>query len=264
MRQKRMTIACIAVALITAHSTGVAVPAHAYAPDVDAPAVAKADGQSAISISTTNNAQKGSLPENISGSGGARQSDGDVTGEDGAEDENDAHGHGTASEATPMPEAAASIKDVTWEIGTLPEPVKVTRDKLLSAARSGDIEALRPIFKQWGAPPIVAGFEDVADPVDHLRLQSGDAEGREILAILLELLESGHVHVGDAAGGTYVWPYFAEVPLEELKDPHYVELYRILTAIDVEEIERIGRYTFFRVGISADGRLRYFTAGDME
>ena len=163
-----------------------------------------------------------------------------------------------------MPEPAASIKDVVWDLKTLPDAVRLTRDKLLGAAKTGNIEALRPIFEQWDAAPIVAGFDTVPDPVAHLRLQSGDDEGREILAILVEVLESGHVHLGSSGAGTYVWPYFAEVPLEELKDPHYVELYRILTAIDVEEIMRQGRYTFFRVGISADGRLRYFTAGELE
>ncbi|MEO1102805.1 MAG: hypothetical protein AAFW98_03575, partial [Pseudomonadota bacterium] len=111
--------------------------------------------------------------------------------------------------------------------------------------------------------PIVTGFERVDDPVAHLRLQSGDDDGQEILAILVELLEAGHVAVEDITT-TYVWPYFAEVPLGTLKAPHKVELYRILTAIDVEEMERLGHYTFFRVGIAEDGRVRYFSAGPLE
>ena len=102
----------------------------------------------------------------------------------------------------------------------------------------------------------------VDDPVAFLKMQSGDEEGHEILAILTEVLETGHVYI--ESDGTYVWPYFAEVPLHEMKPPHLVELYRILTSVDVEEMERMGRYTFFRAGIGKDGRLRYFTAGDLD
>ncbi len=61
-----------------------------------------------------------------------------------------------------------------------------------------------------------------------------------------------------------MWPYFAEVPLTALEPPHMVDVYRILTSVDVEEIQRQGRYTFYRVGIAADGRVRYFSAGDIE
>ncbi|WP_420392037.1 hypothetical protein [Acuticoccus sp.] len=163
--------------------------------------------------------------------------------------------------ATPPP-ARARLADVSWAAATLPEPVAATRDALLGAARTGDVEALRPLFEGQALPPLVSAMGGVDDPIAFLKRQSGDREGREILAILIELLEAGHVHL--EKDGTYVWPYFAEVPLAELEAPHYVELYRILTSIDVEEMERQGRYTFFRVGIGRDGRVRYFAAGDLE
>ncbi len=133
---------------------------------------------------------------------------------------------------------------------------------MIEGARTGDVEALRPLFESQRLPPIVSSTMPVKDPVDFLKTQSGDPEGREILAIMTELLETGHVYLADDE--TYVWPYFAEVPLEELAPPHYVDLYRILTSLDVEEMERLGRYTFFRVGITKDGRLRYFTAGELD
>jgi len=179
------------------------------------------------------------------------------------------HDHGPAGDATSVPAApGAALSDVRYGTDGLPEPVAATRRALLGAARTGEIEALRPIFERQRVAPLVApdmaGAEPVADPVDHLRRQSGDDEGREILAILTELLETGHVKVGEGSATTYVWPYFAEVPLADLTPRHHVELYRILTAIDVEEIARQGRYTFFRVGIAPDGRVRYFTAGDVE
>lgn len=167
-------------------------------------------------------------------------------------------------EATSMPAPRAGLGDIARGASALPEPVAKARAELLDVARSGDIERLRPIFERQRVAPIVSDFDTVDDAVDSLRIQSGDAEGREILAILSELLESGYVVIGEGSTTTYVWPYFAEVPLNVLTPPHYVELYRVLTAIDVEEMARLGRYTFFRVGIAPDGRVRYFSAGDIE
>ena len=43
-----------------------------------------------------------------------------------------------------------------------------------------------------------------------------------------------------------------------------MELYRVLTAVDVEDLMREGSYGFFRIGISPEGRLRYFTASEIE
>jgi hypothetical protein len=175
----------------------------------------------------------------------------------------DPHDAPTDAIAVPAP-ARAGVDDIRYDLQALPPAVAETRRRLIEAARTGDVEALRPLFEAQATPPLVAGFSLVQDPVAHLRNQSGDADGREILAILIELLEAGYVHLGPADGGTYVWPYFAEVPLGALAPEHYVEVYRILTAIDVEELERIGAYTFFRIGIAHDGRIRYFSAGFME
>ena len=60
-------------------------------------------------------------------------------------------------------------------------------------------------------PPAVA-FGDPGDPIEYLKALAADAEGREILAILLEVLESGFVHVGEGTDDDYfVWPYFARI-----------------------------------------------------
>jgi len=173
--------------------------------------------------------------------------------------------HDAPSDAIAVPSPARSgIDDIRYDVDALPPAVAETRRSLIEAARTGDVEALRPLFEDQRTPPLVADFSYVDDPVAHLRNQSGDEDGQEILAILLELLEAGYVHVGPDSGGTYVWPYFAEVPLGDLDPQHYVEVYRILTSIDVEELQRIGAYTFFRIGIAHDGRIRYFSAGLME
>lgn len=230
--------------------------APAYAPVEDALPPKVLPGKS-IRMSPTSG-EKSSIPDKAplpSNGQGSAPTDGDDEIFD---------GHGSASEASDVPEPSASQADISYDVSALPEPVQATRELLIEAARTGDIEALRPVFARQTAAPVVAPFDSPADPVEFLRLQSGDDAGREILAILIELLESGHVTVGEGGRKTFVWPYFAEVPLHELSDKQFVEVYRILTAVDVEEIERIGGYTFFRVGIAPDGRLRYFTAGALE
>lgn len=175
----------------------------------------------------------------------------------------DAHGeeHGSGFGDGDPAAPGRTIADVHYGDEALPEPVRTTRAALLAAARSGDVEALRAVFETHGTP--VVAFGDVADAVAHLKRQSGDSEGREILAILTELLETGWILAQPGSSQeTYVWPYFAEVSLDALPPDKEVELYRILTAIDVEEMRRLGAYVFYRIGIRPDGTIRFIIAGD--
>lgn len=143
----------------------------------------------------------------------------------------------------------------------LPEPVRETRRKLLEAARSGDLDRLRALMEAQAEAPAVS-LGDPGDPIEYLKALSSDAEGREILAILLEVLESGFVRVEPGTPDElYVWPYFAQVPLEALTPSQMVELFTLLTAADYEEMRSYGSYTFFRVGIAPDGRWLFFLAG---
>lgn len=144
----------------------------------------------------------------------------------------------------------------------LPEAVRETRRKILDAARSGDMENLRAVIGEQREPPSVA-FDTVGDPIGYLKALASDAGGREILAILLEVLEAGHVHL-DPGGPEeiYLWPYFAAYPLEALTPPQLVELFTLLASAEYEEMRSYGAYTFFRVGIAPDGEWRFFLAGD--
>jgi hypothetical protein len=145
---------------------------------------------------------------------------------------------------------------------SMPEPVRETWRALIAAARSGDIEQLRPIVDAQPEPPLFA-FDDVGDPIAHLRSLSGDAEGREILAILLEVLEAGFMHVDEGTPHEmYIWPYFARYPIEQLTAEQMVELFTILTAGDYRDMLSYGAYIFFRVGIAPDGQWLFFVAGD--
>ncbi|UOM35862.1 hypothetical protein [Acuticoccus sp. I52.16.1] len=243
-----------AVAVLAGSVLGSAV-AYGYAPQaVDPDPPVQMELHANIGPMRPTSGEKGSLPSRLKPA---------VSKPDTVEDGVEEDPHSAPDEAILMPPPArAGIGDVVWDAAALPAAVARTRAALIEAARTGDVEALRPLFEGQTLPPIVSSMVPVKDPVDFLRNQSGDPEGREILAILTEILEAGYVYIeGD---GTYVWPYFAEVPLAEMDAPHYVDLYRILTSLDVEEMERMGRYTFFRVGIGNDGRLRYFTAGDVD
>ena len=164
---------------------------------------------------------------------------------------------GTPAESidSPLP---TIIRDPT----TLPAPVQETRRQLMEAANSGDLEELRALMQAQPEMPSVS-FGDPGDPIEYLKALSSDAEGREILAILLEVLESGFVQVEPGTDEElFVWPYFAQYPLEALTPTQLVELFTLLTAADYEDMKSYGAYTFFRVGIAPDGRWLFFLAGD--
>jgi hypothetical protein len=60
----------------------------------------------------------------------------------------------------------------------------------------------------------------------------------------------------------YVWPYFFAVPLDALTGRQRVELFKIVTAGDYEDMKNYGAYIFYRAGISPEGRWLFFVAGD--
>lgn len=164
-------------------------------------------------------------------------------------------------------ETGKAADDVTVEVLTdpamLPESARRMRQLILDAAATGDPAKLRPLLGTGPTATQLAFGQIDADPVDYLRSISGDAEGQEILAILIDLLNTGFVRIdAGQAEETYVWPYFTALPLESLSPPQRVELLRLVTAGDVEDMKAYGGYNFYRIGISAEGEWRFFMAGD--
>lgn len=157
---------------------------------------------------------------------------------------------------------AADLPQVHYDPAELPLPVRRLREQIIQAALTGDVDRLRPVFEANGGPPAM-DVEGADDPIEQLRSLSGDSQGREILAILIEVLDAGYVHV-DA--GTpeemYIWPYFARYPLTRLTGPQMVELFKLLTSGDYEDMKVYDAYLFYRVGIDPQGVWRYFLAGD--
>jgi hypothetical protein len=179
-----------------------------------------------------------------------------------APDQSDPGDSDEAASEGAKPEDPLEVNRIGRSPEHLPGPVRKTWQSLVNAARSGDIEALRPLIAAQPEPPVFT-FGDVSDPIDHLKSLSGDPEGREMLAILLEILEIGYVRVEQGTENEmFIWPYFADIPLERLTGEQVVELFTILTAGDYQDMLSYGAYIFFRVGISPDGRWHFFVAGD--
>ncbi|WP_238719728.1 hypothetical protein [Nitratireductor alexandrii] len=163
-------------------------------------------------------------------------------------------------------EAAAddqALPEILYDLDRLPEPVRRMHGLIMSACRSGDLEALRPLIGP-GPKGTQLSFGAVeGDPIDFLRQASGDADGQEILAILLEVLDAGYVHLdAGTPNEIYVWPYFFSMPLDALTPPQRVELFELVTAGDYEDMKNFGGYNFYRVGITPEGRWVFFVAGD--
>ncbi len=168
-------------------------------------------------------------------------------------------GANPAAAATSTEQSSAEI---IRDLSTLPTPVKAMREKLVEAAASGDIERLRPLIEGTPKPPQIMNNES-DDPIDTLKNFSGDPQGQEILAIMLDLLATGAARLdAGTPDETYVWPYFAGKTLSELSPPERVELLRIVTAGDLMGMEETGNYNFYRLGISLDGQWKFMASGD--
>ncbi|WP_186398464.1 hypothetical protein [Stappia sp. P2PMeth1] len=158
-----------------------------------------------------------------------------------------------------QPEA---LPEVLYGEADLPKPVARTRSQLLEAAYAGDLERLRMVLEANEMMPTLT-FGEMDDPIEFLKASSGDGEGLEVMAILTEILEAGYVHVDKGtAQEMYVWPYFSRIPLARLTREQKVEMYRVVTSGDLADMEAMGAWTFYRVGIGPDGTLHYFVAGD--
>lgn len=155
------------------------------------------------------------------------------------------------------------LPEVIYDVSRLPAPVQHLREQLLAVAKSADIEKLRP-FLGTGEDMTqlsLAGID--GDPIEYLKGLAGDEDGQEILAILEEVLSAGYVHLdAGTSEELYVWPYFFAIPIDKLNGPQRVELFKIVTAGDYEEMKTYGSYIFYRIGITPQGRLAFFVAGE--
>ena len=158
----------------------------------------------------------------------------------------------------------AAVK-VETPVNQLPAAVAEMRDGILAAVKSGRIEDLQvPIA--WNELPPAFAKEATPNPIEFFKKQSGDGEGREILAIIASLLEAGHTTVPTGKdvenNRLFVWPRFAELPLENLRPEDEVELYRLITPDMLKLMRKQKKWTWYRLVIGADGTWHSFSKAE--
>jgi len=157
---------------------------------------------------------------------------------------------------------SAAPPEVITDLSRLPVPVARMRERILAAARSGDLKKLVTVMQSNETMPIFS-FSNEKDPAAYWWRNYPDSSGLELLSILIGVLETGFVH---AEPGTpqeiYLWPYFARMPLGSLTPEQKVELFRLVTGSDFKEMVEFGAYQFYRLGIGPDGTWHFFVSGD--
>jgi len=156
--------------------------------------------------------------------------------------------------------APSAAAEIITDLTRLPAPVARTRERLLAAARSGDLQQLAALMTD--SMPIFS-FTDDKDPIAFWKANYPDSDGIEVLAILTMILEAPFVHVDQGTPQEmYVWPYFVRMSLTALTPQQKVELFRLVTGADYKDMLDFGAYAFYRVGIGLDGTCHFFVAGD--
>jgi hypothetical protein len=160
------------------------------------------------------------------------------------------------------PGAIAKLPEVITNPARLPPAVARTRERILAAARSGELLKLFAVMKEAPTLPVFSFSED-SDPVSFWKTNYPDSDGVEALSILANVLETAFVHVDvGTPQEIYLWPYFARIPLKALTTPQRVELFRIVTGADYKDMVEFGVYSFYRLGIAPDGTWQFYVAGD--
>lgn len=153
--------------------------------------------------------------------------------------------------------------EISADLSALPKPVARTRQRLIDAALSGDIDNLRAIIADQQLAPTVS-FGGPDDAVDYLKAYSADGEGYESLGILLKLLDAPYaIFDSGSENPSYVWPYLAVVEdLSALTPTQKVDAYRLLTHEQLNELIELDAWYYWRVYIGKDGAWQAFVAGD--
>ena len=152
--------------------------------------------------------------------------------------------------------------EILYDVEELPAPVRSTRDAILKAARSGDIENLRMVLERNELMPLVAKARP-KDPIAYWKAQSPDGQGLPVMADMVEVMEAGYVRLKPGtADERYIWPYFAVMPLDHLSPEEKVQLYQLVGAEKARAMLDDKTFRSYRSGIGPDGTWHYFTADE--
>ncbi len=155
-----------------------------------------------------------------------------------------------------------TVSEIVTDLSALPPPVARMRARIIEAARTGDVDKVVTVMQSNETMPVFS-FANERDAAALWRAIYPESGGLEVLAILIEILEMGFVHVdAGTPQDMYVWPYFAYLPLKQLTPEQKVELFRIVTGSDYRAMQEFGAYVFYRLGIGPDGTWHFFVSGD--
>ena len=165
-----------------------------------------------------------------------------------------------ATNAAKAPAAAAEVQ-VGFGAEGLPANVAEMREAILAAALSGDVdELIIPI--QWNELPPDLGEKPAKETLGAWKRQSHDGSGREMLALLADILTAPYAvrrqgpDVENAM--VYIWPAFAELPLKNLPPALEVALLRVVSPEEARRMKRSGAYDGYGLAIGADGTWHAF------
>lgn len=145
--------------------------------------------------------------------------------------------------------------------GTLPQSVIDMREQILAAVHSGNIADLKDAI-EWNEMKPDFGPEANADPIAYWKKISADGEGREVLAVLANLLAlpPARLAIGQDPENSlvYVWPYLSEVTPGSFTAGEDVDLYRIMPPEAAKAAKTAKRWSWWRIAIGADGTWHTF------
>lgn len=153
----------------------------------------------------------------------------------------------------------------SWPVSEpLPPAAEDMRQAILSAVHSGNIEELKEAY-DLGELRADLGDEPVGDPVAYWKKHSADGEGRELLAILANMMDVGAAQLARGKdpenNAVFVWPYVAELPLDALTPAQRVDLLRLMPAAEAKAMIEKKTWTWWRLTIGADGLWHAFKKG---
>jgi hypothetical protein len=145
--------------------------------------------------------------------------------------------------------------------GALPANVEDMREQILAAVHAGDLAELTGAI-EWNEIKPDFGKDATSDPFAHWKAKSADGQGRDVLAVLGNILSlpPARLAIGRDPENTlvYVWPYLAELPLDTLTPAEEVELYRLMPVADARAMIKAKKWTWWRIAIGADGTWHTF------
>ncbi len=171
-------------------------------------------------------------------------------------------GRGAPSRLEPERHAAVSAAPQAHrQTKALPGPVEEMREAILAATRSGRIEDLQvPLDWNELKPDVAPKLID--DPIAFWKKKSGDGKGREILAVLANILQMrpAELPLGKDLENNivYVWPYLAEAKLDQLTPAEEVDLLRLVSPEKAKAMRAAKKWTWWRLTIGADGTWHSF------